>query len=145
MSTEYPKRIHLLGQGRIEEGKASEAITPGSLVALNSDGEYENHGSAGGYGEALFALEDSLQGKTINDAYAADDIVRIVVAGKGDVVYARLADGEDVGIGDLLTSNGDGTLQKIAGTEKPIAVAIEALDLSESSNTTPGRVRSRIL
>ncbi len=63
---EAPKRIHLLGDGRHEEAVAGGTIRPGDLIKLNSDGEVVVHGSAGGNAEALFALEDALQGKEIS-------------------------------------------------------------------------------
>lgn len=145
MAKTNPTRIHLKGPGRHEEAVAAGAITPGHLLQLNNAGKVVVHATSGGYAERIFALEDALQGKTISDAYASGDLVGYVVAPPGDEVYAFLADGESVVIGDQLVSNGDGTLQKLAGTEKPIAIALEAKDLSESSNSAAGRIRVRVL
>ena len=89
----------------------------------------------------MFALEDELQGKGINDNYSSGDLVSVWIPGRGDQVFAILADGENVAVGDLLESNGAGYLRKhTAGSagvvEFPLAVvgyATEAVDLSGSS------------
>lgn len=145
MSTEYPKRIHLLGGGRHEEAVAAATITPGMLIALNNAGKVIPHANAGVLAERNFALEDALQGHGIDDNYSTGDLVGYVSAMPGDHVYAFLADGENVVIGDKLSSNGDGRLQKLAGSEIAVGIALEALDLSESGNTEPGRLRVRLL
>jgi len=141
---EKPKRIHLLGDGRHEEAVAAAGITPGHLIALNSDGKVVVHPTSGGYAETAFALEDALQGRTIDKAYVADEVVSYVLAEGGDVVYAWLNVGENVAIGDLLSSNGDGTLEKVSGAEIPLAIALETLNLSDSEHA-PERIRVRTL
>jgi len=141
---ETPKRIHLLGDGRHEEAVAAGVIRPGDLIKLNSDGEVVVHASAGGYAEHLFALEDALQGRTIDHAYADDEVVSHVVAETGDVIYAYLSWGENVAKGDLLTSNGDGSLKKVTGSDKPIAVSLDTLNLSDSESADE-RLRVRII
>lgn len=141
---EVPKRIHLLGDGRHEEALASAALTPGHLIELISTGKVRKHASAGVRCEKLFALEDALQGRTIDTAYAADELVGFVVCQPGDVVYAWLNVGESVVPGDLLVSNGDGTLQKLAGSEIALAVSLDTLNLSDSEHA-PARIRARIL
>jgi hypothetical protein len=60
----------------------------------------------------MFALEDELQGKGIDDSYAVGDKVQVWIAGRGDIVYACIADEENIAIGDLLESNGDGMLRE---------------------------------
>lgn len=128
----------------VNEYVAAEEILPGSLVTLNSDDEVELHATAGEV-ERMFALEDELQGRTIENAYQVGDPVQCWVATPGEEVYALLADGQDVAIGDHLQSAGDGTLAAVT-TGTPIAVVIvEAVDLSASSNTTAGRVKVRML
>lgn len=142
---ERPKRIHLLGPGRHEEAYAAAALTPGHLLATNSDGKVLKHATAGGKAERLFALEDALQGRTINTAYAADELVGIVVAAPGDVVYAWLSEGENVTPASLLTSNGDGTLKVAGGSDEIIAKSMETLDKSDSGLEGDGRLVVRIL
>ncbi len=111
---------------------AAEAITPGMLIELNSDGKYQKHASSGSKCMPVFAIEDALQGKEIDEDYAADDQVRGWYPTRGDEVYAILQDGQDVSTGDLLDSNGDGTLKSGSGASA-IAEALESLDLSGSS------------
>lgn len=135
----------------IEEYKAHEVITPGELLELNSDKEVLPHATAGGNVLAMFALEDELQGKDIDDDYVTGDQVQVWVTVRGEEVYAILKDGENVSIGDFLESAGDGLLQKhtkdiVEGgsslesmpdttiyTNQIVAIALQALDLSTSS------------
>ena len=93
----------------------------------------------------MFALEDELQGKGIDDPYADGDRVQCWVAVRGEEVYAILADGENVAIGDFLESNGSGELvvhvPDSADSDDAITVysnqivgiSLETIDLSGSS------------
>lgn len=96
----------------IVELTAGAAITPGHLVEQYATGAVKVHATSGGNVLPMFALEDELQGNDINDNYASGDKVQCWVAGRGEEVYAVLADGQDVVEGDFLESNGDGTLKK---------------------------------
>lgn len=95
----------------IEEFVAGAAITPGMLVALNASGAVIPHGEAAGNAIPMFALEDELQGKTIDDAYANGSPVQVWVAGRGDIVNAIA--GAAINAGDFLVSNGDGKLKPV--------------------------------
>lgn len=135
----------------IAEYEAEAAITPGMLIELTSSETVQAHSTAGGNAVPIaFALEDELQGKGIDEAYADGDRVQCWIPYRGDAVYAILADDSAaVSIGDLLESNGDGYLTKhVADVEsfesaetgsitvlpnQIIGIAIEALDLSDSS------------
>jgi len=129
----------------MEEYDAVAAITPGMLLELTSAGKVQAHSSAGQNLLHMFACEDELQGKSIDDNYAADDKVQVWVPGRGDQVDAILVDGQNVAIGDFLESNGDGKLKKhtidgsASGEPDPVysnqivGVALEAVDLSDSS------------
>ena len=139
-----PKRIHLLGSGRHEEGVAGATITPGMLIDTGAAGTLAPHASAGGVAEKAFAIEDALQGKTINDNYASGSRVSYVLAAPGDVVYGWLASGEKTTTASFLTSNGDGTLKVAGGTDVRVAKALEALDL-EDSFAPDTRIRIRVL
>lgn len=130
---------------------ASGAITPGMLLERTSTANtVKAHSVSGGNAAPkMFALEDELQGKDIDDAYANADKVQVWVPYPGDEVAAILADGENVSIGDLLESNGAGYLQKhVADVEsfesneagsltvypaQIVGVALEAIDMSDSS------------
>jgi len=131
----------------IEEFVAHAAITPGMLLELNSDGEVLAHDTVSGIvAPPMFALEDELQGKDIDDAYVAGDAVQVWIPGRGDQVYAILNDGQNVAKGDFLVSSGEGYLNKLtigsAGTtEYPhaiVAVSLETKDLSDSSLADSG-------
>ena len=129
----------------IEEMVASAAITPGMLLIIESTGKVKAHNQADKDVFPIFALEDELQGKGIDDAYAANAPVQCWIPYRGDIVNAILADGENVAIGDPLTSDGYGRLKKHvtdAGSsavpwtvypEQIVGYAAEALDLSGSS------------
>jgi len=132
-----------------EEYTAAAAIIPGMLLEYTDAGEVQAHATAGGNAIPMFALEDGLQGKGIDDSYADDDQVQVWIPGRGDQVYAILADGNTVDIGDYLESNGAGYLQLHATDTESfesaeagsisvyplqiVAQALEALDLSASS------------
>lgn len=129
----------------IEEMVASAAVTPGMLLIIESTGKVKAHNQADKDVFPIFALEDELQGKGIDDAYAANDRVQCWIPYRGDIVNAILADGENVAIGDPLTSDGYGRLKKhVTDTgssavpwtvypEQIVGYAAEALDLSGSS------------
>ncbi len=134
----------------IEEIDAGGTVTPGMLLLLNSSDNVVAHNAAGqNASPRMFALEDELQGNDIDDNYSTDDKVQVWFPQPGDMVYAILADGENVSIGDELESNGAGYLQAHtadvesfesaeAGSitvypEQIIGIAREAVDLSDSS------------
>lgn len=137
--------IILIGSGRHVEHVAAAALTPGNLVELTSADKVQKHSTEGGIAEKLFAVEDALQGRTIDDDYAADDPVMLFAARPGDELYVQIKAGENIAIGDKLISAGDGTLIE-EGSEgsgvtvrEVVAVAREAVDLSGS-----GAVATRI-
>lgn len=129
----------------IEEMVASAAITPGMLLIIENTGKVKAHNQADKDAFPIFALEDELQGKGIDDAYAANDPVQCWIPYRGDIVNAILADGQKVVVGDPLTSDGYGRLKKhVTDTgastvpwtvypEQIVGYAAEALDLSGSS------------
>jgi len=136
----------------VAEYDAASTITPGMLIELGSGGTVAAHATAGGNVLPMFALEDELQGHDIEDQFAAGDEVQCWVPVRGDIVYAILADGQDVSIGDSLESAGNGYLQKHtadlesweSGSKQEagsitvygnqiVGIALEAKDLSGSS------------
>lgn len=135
----------------INEITAAAAITPGMLLELTSAGKVQAHSSSGqNAAPIMFALEDELRGNSINDAYATSDQVQTWIPYPGDEVYAILVDGQNIAIGDLLESNGDGRLKKHVADQESwesanpsfnikvyprqiVAQALEAIDLSDSS------------
>ena len=133
----------------IVEKEANAAITPGMLIELMTTDNVRAHATAEGNVIPMFALEDELQGNGIDDAYAAEDRVQCWIPQRGEEVYAIVADGYDIDIGDWLASNGDGYLREHAAeteswgvseagevTVTPlqiVAQALEAVDTSGSS------------
>lgn len=128
--------IRLIGEGRVEEDVGSGAIKPGMLLekfTSSGDVKVKAHSTSGGFAERAVAVEDALQGKTVDDAYTSGDRVSYLLGKPGDVVQMILNAGEDVDVGDQLISNGDGTVIKATGTPKQIiGSAEEAKDLSAS-------------
>lgn len=101
-----------------KEAVAGGVITPGMLIAIASTAKCAAHAVENGVTSLRIALEDTLQGKTISDNYAADDIVRYMVARPGDEFNGLLPAGAAaVVIGDKLISSGDGTFKKASPTE----------------------------
>ena len=118
-------------RAQIEKVPAA-AFHPGHLLELTTADKVQKHSSQNGVvTPPMFAIEDNLQGKTIDDAYATTGRAQVWIPQRGEEVYAVLADGQNVSVGSTLASNGDGTLK--THTSNIIAVAIEALDLSDSS------------
>jgi hypothetical protein len=123
MASTTPNIILLATNGEqrpVSEGIAHEAITPGQLVRVRTaNGKIEKHGTAGGPTNRMFALEnpyiDPSSTKAINTNWAADGTMRYVYAQSGDVVYAWLADGQNVTAGAPLQSNGAGALTALTG------------------------------
>ncbi|MFA5935017.1 MAG: hypothetical protein WC827_03980 [Candidatus Paceibacterota bacterium] len=129
------------------------AITPGHLIELTSAGLVQKHATEDGNVLPMFAIEDALQGNDIDTEYAVSSLVACWIPTRGDIVNAILKDEEVVAIGDFLVSAGNGELKKYDATtsvldaERPIGVALAALDLSSSSAATveATRIRVRIL
>lgn len=131
----------------IEEFVATDAaITPGMLLEIHTDGKVRAHSGADKDVFPMFALENELLGKGIDDAYAVSAPIQCWIPYRGDIVNAILADGQNVSIGNALTSDGYGRLKKHvtdvgASAAELVSVypaqivgyAVEALDLSGSS------------
>ena len=132
------------------EYEANAELYPGHLIELISNGKVRKHGTSGGSVLPMFALEDELQGKGIDDTYAANAPVQCWIPTRGDEVYAKLAYGQSVTVGAFLVSNGDGTLKAYDAEmvlressalwestldiqrDKIVGIALEAIDLSSS-------------
>lgn len=128
------------------------AITPGYLLEITSAGLVKAHATDGGWALPMFAVEDQHQGGTITTAFEASATIPLCwLPTRGDEVYALLADGETVVIGDKLISNGAGKLKKWVATSAGelidyiVGIALEAVDMSDSSGADPdGRIAVRI-
>jgi len=119
--------IQLLGQAiQNEDDAAAEAITPGHLVTTDGSGNVIKHNVATGRVTPRFALEREEMGKTIDDAYAIGDTVKVGAFSKGQRVNALIASGANIAKGASLESAGDGRLR--AGTTNPVAFAVRAVN-----------------
>lgn len=138
-----------------EEFTAAAAITPGHLIELIAAGTVQVHATADGIAIPMFAIENNLEGKGIDDAYIAADKVQVWIPQRGDIVNALLANGETAVIGSKLTSAGDGTLKVYdvaasgAVIEAPVlivGIARNAVDMSGSSALDPdGRIELMVV
>lgn len=110
-----------------KEASAAAAISPGDLVVLTSAGAVTPHNVAGHVATPAFAVEDALQGKTIEQQYAIADQVRYRVLPAGTEVNAFLAAGQSVARSALLMSNGAGAFTA-AGASVALVRTLESLD-----------------
>jgi hypothetical protein len=126
---EYTRKERICGSG---------AITPGMLLELQSDNTVLPHGTAGGFVNRWFALENDLVGKGVGDPatastddYASDETVQIAAFEPGAEAYALLKSGQNVAIGTFLVSDGAGRLQAASSAgadEGLVGVALEAVN-----------------
>lgn len=137
--------ITVKGTGIRNEALAGEQIYPGQLVEVQSDETVDLQDSGGAYCAAAFAVEDDLQGNSIDDAYASGALVQYDHFRPGDWVQAvATASGAAIVIGDLLEAAGDGTLKKRA-SGVAIAIAREAIDTDSTSTVTTSRFLVEII
>lgn len=135
-------RIHAKHSFVYEEYRADEAdIQPGMLIKLNSSGNVIKHDVENGRAEVMFAQEDALQGRNVDQLYALDSVVGCILPNLGSQVYARLENDQVVAIGDWLVSRGNGLLKNIGSLDSgdidvfTVGVAMEAKDLTDSATT----------
>lgn len=111
---------------------ATGTIKPGMLLQVDSAGKVTPHATAGGVAEKLVALEDALQGDTIADTYTIGNIVDTAIISPGSQCQVLVAAGQDIAVGDLLMSAGNGKLTERTSTNTVLFVAMEAADLTGS-------------
>lgn len=121
---------------RYEEGrvKSGSTIYPGMLIEKHTDGTLMPHANAGLSALLLVAIEDGLQGRTIDTPYTTTELVRYIHLAPGDVVQMILKDGQTSVIGAPgLSSNGDGKLRVgVSGTDALLFEAVEVIAASGS-------------
>ena len=133
-------QIQLKGEFRHEEAEAAGIIKPGMLIELLTAGTVQAHSTRGGFAERAFAVEDALQGHTIDNSYAVADLVTYHLVVPGGEVMALIQAGCVVTVGEQLISGADGTLIPIGDIgshdtlRQVVAVATEAIDLSDSGD-----------
>jgi len=130
--------IHLIGDFRREEAIASGTVKPGMWLDTTNQDKVRAHSTPGGYAERAIAVEDALQGKSINDIYADGALVEFNIVAPGCEVQSILKAGENVTIGTKLVSDGAGRLiaEDSVGSgvvvKQILAIAREAKNLSAS-------------
>jgi hypothetical protein len=108
-------------KGTFNEGEVGAALSPGMAIELQADGAYDPLQAAIGEavkGEVIVAIEDALQGKSVDDAYTVGDPVQYYIPLPGDEMNVLVKDGETIAIGDdLVTEATSGLFVEAAGTE----------------------------
>lgn len=130
VNTGAPHTIILRGCPIHGEAPAvSATIKPGMLLERTSADKVQEHSSAGYKPTpAIFALPNEITGKSIDDAYAANDQVYFGHFKPGDWVYAWLEIGANVVIGEKLQSNGAGALESAGSAGEAVVQALQAVN-----------------
>lgn len=127
----------IAGGGKVEVSDlaASEAITPGMLVErfANAGVNRVRKSTLTGLANVLFALDHPMANKGVDDAYAAGDLVQMLVGRPGDSVWALLTSGATIAFGAPLSDNGNGYLKAASGVT--IAHALETITSPYVSGT----------
>ena len=143
MAKARPDTILIKGDSWVtHEADAAVALTPGEFVTFDSSGDFAL--PAAGDTLKMIVIEDDLQGKEITVDYAATNNTRAVVPQPGSIVQAILTDGQNVPIGRELELDANGTLITI-GSNDAIAMALEAIDASDSAATPVASRRIKVL
>lgn len=108
-----------------DEGRASGAIQPGSRIQIGADGRVAVNATAAPVTPCRIAEEDALQGRTVDDPYAAGDLVLYSMPLPGDHYNVLLANLQNVAIGDRLAPQASGEFA--ADAAGPVQ-AVEALN-----------------
>lgn len=158
MASSTPHTITLRGDPIASEAraKASEAIKPGMLVELHTDGTLKKHATAKAQANASFVREPDIFGGSVDDTYDDGDTVLFSTFRPGDWVWAWLVDEGNVAVGALLESAGDGSLRAVTAASQSgttpfavvtggvaIAKALEAKD--NTGGTGPVRIKVEVL
>lgn len=120
---------------RHEEYRVSVAFKPGHLLELLSTGKVRKLSVLGGKTQ-MVAKEDALQGRTVNDAYAADELALVHQASLTDRLQLRLpAAAPAVVIGDRLISDGAGCVIKATAAGQNLYTSVAASAAVENTVT----------
>jgi len=92
------------------EAISGEAVKPGNILEFNSSGYFIKHNKEGDFGRCIVAVEDALQGDTVDDTYASGAKVQAHIERPGSRFQAIVKSGETMTIGMPLISDGEGRL-----------------------------------
>lgn len=126
---------------------ASETLTPGDFVGIDANGKWTHQANTviwHGYVvvESEYAVESTTS--AIDDPYAADELTFAVMPRNGDTVYAWIADGETIAIGDYLVMDNDTGKLVERSTEDLVEVVGLALE-AVSPSGADGRCKVQII
>ena len=143
VSSSAPGAQQLLGVAT-----ASGTIIPGSLLQYASDGTFNVQTTAAKKCARVFAMENELIGKGIDDVYVQGDYLQAEHFDSGDWVLAYVAPSAvAISVGTLLVSDGAGGLRNVSvgsvDASEAIAVSMDALD--NSAGTSIARLRVAII
>lgn len=143
------------GAAEHEEGPLTTAATPGMNLQMSVTAETQQRsswtpGNTDNVGTGTSTTtsknpvrvlkEDSLRGKTIDDAYSATDNAFVHIAKPGDVLQVLVASGQNIARGDGLSANSAG--KWIGDTTN---AAVEALESSGGALGADTHMRVRVL
>ena len=87
----------------LEDGEASEALTPGDLIELGGSNDYQKHATSGGNAYPLFNVELEEAGNSRSDDTKSGDTVKLAHCGGGERIIANV-NKTDFSDGDFLES-----------------------------------------
>ena len=108
---------------------AVETITPGMLIEMHNDATYGLcwgvHDSANEPAAKCVALDQIEMNKTIDETYAAGDLVKAWHMKAGDRFFGIIPSGQNITQGALFQSNGDGKLKAFASGPGGFVAVVE--------------------
>lgn len=127
-SKDTPKTIRLDSQFGVQrEGILGGVVRPGMLLNVRNPAAIVAHNEAGQECQCAVAIENDLVGKGIDDNYASGERVRYHVLKDGEKFYGIIDESQNIAVGDLLSSSGDGTLKEAAATDFVLGIARSAV------------------
>ena len=90
-------------------------------------------------------MEDAIQGKTVDDAYAAADVLFFYSPLPGDHIHALVKSGEDIDVGEKLVVEAGGSGYFIASATTETKFQLEALEDSGGALAAATLIRCRVL
>lgn len=127
---------------------AGVAITPGYLIEAYSDGgvlKVRPNASATEIAAHFIALEQTEMNKTVDDAYAVGDLVIGAFLAPGSTFWGLIPSGQNIAVGGLLQSNGDGKLKAATATTADANLGkYQALEAS-GAVTADTRIRVQVI
>ncbi len=125
----------------LERTMAEDAL-PGHAVELTSGDEFKKHDNPGAPMTPFILRKDFGRGKTVHETVSEGSVGFAWVPQRGDTGWVRIAQDENVAIGDRLESAGEGEWEVYSAAQSSSqgyqsdnakAMALEAVNLTDSS------------